>query len=408
MTGMFRSLRSFNYRVWFMGAFVSNVGTWVQTTAMNWYILTDLTDGDAAAVGFAFALQYGPALLLVPVTGWLADRFERRRVILVTQTLQLLQTVALGVVVLTGAANLPLLFLFSLLYGTVNACDIPVRQTFVNDLVRSDDISNAIALNSASFNLGRLVGPAAAGFILLAWGAGWAFVVNGTSYLALILAALLLRRRELAPHVRHSRPPSIWGGVAYIRQRSDILALVLCMFLIVAFTINLPLISAVMVNSLGGDAADFGITNSLVAVGSIAGALLAAQRPRARMSILVISFALLALAAVGGAAAPTLAWYNITLIVSGFAAILALSTANGYVQSMTPLPVRGRVMAAYMAVILGSTMVGSPILGAVADAWGPRWTVALGAAAAVIAFVISVALLSRAGGASAEPEPSQI
>ncbi|MCR2799298.1 MFS transporter [Microbacterium sp. zg-Y818] len=390
---MFRSLRARNYRIWFLSGIVSNAGTWVQSTAMNWFILTELTDGDATAVGVALGLQFAPPLLLLPLTGWLPDRFDRRRLILVVNLLMLVLVAGMGAITLAGAMTLQLMFVLCLAFGILNACDIPARQTFVTDLVRQDDVANAIALNSASYNLGRLAGPAVAGALLVAVGAGWAFVANGATYLALVIALLLISPRELVPRATRPRPPRVWGGVRYLAKRPDLIFICASMFVVGAFAINIPLTSSIMVETFGGDAADFGIVNSLVAIGSLAGALYAAQAKRARLGIMVGSFALLTVAAIGGAVAPDIRWYTVSVVFAGFAVILALATANGYVQSTTHVLVRGRVLAAYMAVLMGSSTVGSPTLGIVADTWGGHWSVAVGAVAAGAATIAGAAWL---------------
>ena len=177
-TSMFRSLSIFNYRVWFIGALVSNVGAWMQSTAQNWVVLTQLTDNDAAAMGVTMALQFAPPLLLVSVTGWVADRFDRRKLIMCTQSALLLLAVTLGVLLLSGAMTLPLMFGFALALGVVTAFDNPARQAFVSDLVSQENASNAVALNAASFNMARLIGPAAAGVMIVIVGTGWVFLVN--------------------------------------------------------------------------------------------------------------------------------------------------------------------------------------------------------------------------------------
>ncbi|KQZ85205.1 hypothetical protein ASD56_02245 [Microbacterium sp. Root166] len=417
MSAMFRSLRARNYRIWFLAGIVSNVGTWVQSTAMNWFILTELTDGDATAVGIALGLQFAPPLLLLPLTGWLPDRFDRRRLIIVIDSLLLLLVAGMGAITVAGGMTLALMYGLCLVFGILNACDIPARQTFVTDLVRQDDLANAIALNSASYNLGRLGGPAAAGALLVLVGAGWAFVANGVTYLALIVGLLLIRPRELVPRARPPRPPSVWGGVRYLAKRPDLIFVCATIFVVGAFTINIPLTSSIMVATFGGDAADFGIVNSIVAIGSLAGALYAARAKRARLGVMVAAFALLMVAAIGGALAPDIRWYTVAVVLTGFAVILALATANGYVQSTTHVLVRGRVLAAYMAVLMGSSTVGSPLLGVIADTWGGHWSVAVGAVAAGAATIAGVAWLrwgprtelppvnSATAGAPSLPEP---
>ena len=171
----FRSLSGFNYRLWAAGALVSNIGTWMQRTAQDWIVFTELTKNDAAAVGFVMALQFGPSLFLLPVTGYIADRFDRRRVLLLTQAMQGALALALGVLTLTGHIELWHVYLFALALGCVTAFDAPVRQTFVAEIVSDANLSNAVALNSTSFQLARMLGPALAGLLIAGIGTGWLF-----------------------------------------------------------------------------------------------------------------------------------------------------------------------------------------------------------------------------------------
>ena len=210
MSAMFRSFSVFNYRVWFIGALVSNIGAWMQATAQNWVVLTELTDNDAAAMGVTMALQFAPPLLLVGVTGWVADRFDRRRLLMVTQALLMLLAIALGLMILTGLMTLPIMYGFALALGVVTAFDNPARQAFVSDVVTRENASNAVALNAASFNGARMIGPAVAGVVIVAVGTGWVFLLNAVTFFGMILALLLIRTHELlpapAPRVRRDWP----------------------------------------------------------------------------------------------------------------------------------------------------------------------------------------------------------
>src|SRR5690606_10083055 len=195
--GMFRSFRSFNYRTWFLGAVISNIGGWMQATAQDWVVLTELTDNDAVAMGATMALQFGPPLVLVSVTGWVADRFDRRRILLATQSTLMLLAVGVAVMLLTGVMTLPMMLGFAAAFGVTNAFDAPARQAFVSDMVSLEDTSNAVALNSASFNMARLIGPAVGGLLIVALGSGWVFIANAVTFLAMLIALLLIRQREL-------------------------------------------------------------------------------------------------------------------------------------------------------------------------------------------------------------------
>jgi MFS family permease len=215
--GVFRSLRGFNYRLWAIGAFVSNVGTWVQRTAQDWLVLTQLTDHDAAAVGWVMALQFGPQFLLLPWTGSAADRFDQRRLLLVTQAAMGILALALGALTVTGLVRLWHVYLFALLFGCTAAFDAPVRQTFVGELVADQDLHNAVALNSTSFNAARMIGPAVAGLLITAIGTGWAFLFNGASFVAVLISLAFLRIAELRPIARAKRATGGFAeGIRYV------------------------------------------------------------------------------------------------------------------------------------------------------------------------------------------------
>src|SRR6188472_356033 len=220
---MFRSFSVFNYRVWFIGALVSNIGAWMQNTAMSWVVLTELTDNDPAAMGITMALQFAPPLLLVPVTGWVADRFDRRRLMVITQTLLLLLGLAIGILLLTGIMTLPIMYGFALALGVVAAFDNPVRQAFVSDLVARENASNAVALNAASFNGARMIGPAIAGIVIVAVGTGWVFLVNGITFLGMLAALLLIRTDELIPRSKAPGSGRLADGFRYVAKRPDLI-----------------------------------------------------------------------------------------------------------------------------------------------------------------------------------------
>ncbi|MGO2050149.1 MAG: MFS transporter, partial [Microbacterium sp.] len=248
---MFRSFATFNYRTWFLGAIVSNVGTWMQATAQDWVVLTELTDNDATAMGITMALQFGPPLALVSVTGWVADRFDRRKILLVTQTTLMVLALAVAALLLTGVMTLPLMFCFALAFGMTNAFDAPARQAFVSDMVTVEDASNAVALNSASFNMARLLGPAAAGLLIVAVGTGWVFVINAATFLAMLIALILIRAGELLPRVKNKGRGGLAEGFRYVWARSDLKVVFVMVFLIGAFGMNFPIFASTMALEFG-------------------------------------------------------------------------------------------------------------------------------------------------------------
>ena len=397
MSAMFRSFANINYRIWFAGALVSNVGGWMQATAQDWVVLTELTDNDATAMGVTMALQFGPPLVLVSLTGWVADRFDRRKILLTTQTALLALAIAVGSLLLAGVMTLPMMLTFALGFGIVNAFDAPARQAFVSDMVSATETSNAVALNSASFNLARMIGPAVGGLLIVAIGSGWVFIVNAATFLAMIVALLLMRTHLLAPRPKNRNRGGLAEGFRYVWARSDLKVVFVTVFLIGAFGMNFPIFASTMALEFGAGADGYGVLSSVLAIGSLIGALLAARRDRARVRVVILAAGGFGIAAFVSAAMPTYLSYAVTLTFTGFMIVTLLTTANGYVQITTDPALRGRVLALYMAVIMGSTPVGAPIAGWVADAFGPRAAIMLGGTAGFIACAIGVTWVLTSG-----------
>ncbi len=397
MSAMFRSFANINYRIWFAGALVSNVGGWMQATAQDWVVLTELTDNDATAMGVTMALQFGPPLVLVSLTGWVADRFDRRHILFATQSALLALAVAVGVLLLNGLMTLPMMFGFALGFGIVNAFDAPARQAFVSDMVSTGDTSNAVALNSASFNLARMIGPAVGGLLIVAIGSGWVFIVNAATFLAMILALSMLRTGLLAPRLKSRSRGGLADGFRYVWGRSDLRVVFVTVFLIGAFGMNFPIFASTMALEFGAGADGYGVLSSVLAIGSLIGALLAARRDRARVRVVILAAGGFGIAAFVSSAMPTYASYAVTLTFTGFMIVTLLTTANGYVQITTEPTLRGRVLALYMAVIMGSTPVGAPIAGWVADVFGPRAAIMLGGTAGFVACAIGVIWVATSG-----------
>lgn len=393
---MFRSLRVRNYRIWFIGAIVSNIGAWMQATAQNWVVLTELSDNDAIAVGITMALQFGPQLLLVPISGAVADRFDRRRVLMVTQSLLMLLAFALGALLVSGHAVLWHLYAFALALGIVNAFDTPSRQAFVSDLVGVDQLSNAVALNSASFNSARLIGPAVAGVLIALVGSGWVFIFNAASFIAMLIALWAIRLPARAPTVlgaRESQASQLLAGFRYVLRRHDLVVIFIIVFVIGTFGMNFPVYSSTMAVEFGRGAGEYGLLSSILAIGSLAGALLVAKRPEARMRVVILAAGGFGLSCLVSALMPTFWTFAITLVALGYCTSSLLSTANGFVQTTTEPGMRGRVLSLYFAILMGGTPIGAPVVGAVADALGARWGLGVAALSGLLAFGIGIGWL---------------
>ncbi|MFP6562288.1 MFS transporter [Paraburkholderia sp. B3] len=380
--GMFRSLRSFNYRVWSAGALVSNIGTWMQRTAQDWLVLTGLTHHSAAAVGIVMGLQFGPQLLLLPWSGYAADHFNQRRLLMITQATLGALALLLGVLTVAGVVQLWQVYTFAFLFGCTTALDSPVRQTFVSELVGDGDLSNAVALNSTSFNAARMIGPAVAGLVIASVGVGWAFVLNGLSFVAVLVSLTRLRTQDLRVRERaHPARGSMTAGFRYVWARPDLRSILFMLALIGTFGLNFPIfISTMAVSVFHANAGGYGLLSSLMAVGTVTGALIGARRSRPRFDSLLMASALFGLGCTLAAIAPAYGWFGAALVLIGIAALTVTTTTNSLMQLSTEPAMRGRVLAIRLAVALGGTPIGAPIVGWVADHCGPRWALMVGAA----------------------------
>src|SRR5579871_1770288 len=280
LTGSFRALGSFNFRVWSAGALVSNIGTWMQRVAQDWLVLTQLTNHDASAVGIVMGLQFAPQLLLLPWTGFAADHLNQRKLLMLTQATMGVLALALGILTIMGHVRLWQVYVFAFLFGSAAALDAPARQTFVAELVGDEHLHNAVALNSTSFNAGRMIGPAVAGLVISKVGTGWAFAFNGLSFAAVLISMSLFRVSELYPKIRADRGTGgLWEGFRYVWNRPDLRAILAMLFFIGTFGLNFPIFTSTMaVNVFHSDAREFGLLSSIMAIGTIAGALIAAGR----------------------------------------------------------------------------------------------------------------------------------
>jgi len=390
--GTFRSLRSPNYRIWAAGALVSNVGTWMQRTAQDWLVLTQLTPHNAAAVGIVMSLQFGPQLLLLPWTGFAADHYDQRKLLIVTQALMGLLALTLGVFTVTGFVELWHVYVFAFLSGCASAFDAPVRQVFVAELVAEKDLSNAIALNSTSFNMARMIGPAVAGLTIASVGTGWAFLLNGSSFFAVLVSLFFLRVSGRHAKVRALRSKgSLTEGLRYVWAQPDLKAILLMLFLIGTFGMNFPIfISTMAVTAFHADARAFGLLSSTLAIGTIAGALLAAGRERPQFKSLLNGAAIFGIGCTLAALAPNYWLFAVALVIIGVGAMTFSNTTNSLMQLTTEPAMRGRVIALRVGVALGGTPIGAPIVGWVADHLGPRWALGVGALSGILAVGVAV------------------
>ncbi len=391
---MFSSLAIRNYRIYAAGAIVSNAGTWMGRVAQDWVVLTELTDNSAQALGIVTGLQFLPMLLLAPIGGAISDRFPKRRVMMVSQSLMALTAVIMGVMVLAGVMELWHMYLLAFLQGSAAAIDAPTRQSFVSEMVPPGQLTNAVGLNSASFHGGRLVGPALAGLLIAAFGTGPTLLVNAATFVAVLVALMAMDGRTLTPAPRSRGKGRIREGVAYVRHRPDIILIMMLVFVLGTFGMNFQLTNALMSTEVFGKGVqEFGLVGSVMAVGSLGGALLAARREQPRLRHLLGSMGAFALCTLLVGLAPNFVTYTLLLIPTGLSALTAMVTANSMVQLSVDPAVRGRVMSLYMAVFMGGTPLGSPFLGWIGETFGARWTVLIATftcGAAVVAATVYV------------------
>jgi MFS family permease len=382
---VFASLGVRNYRLRFAGGVIGNTGTWMQRVAQDWLVLTELTDDSGLAVGVVTALQFGPSLVLSPLAGLVADRLPKRAILMATQAAQGGLAIVVGVLVLTNTVKLWHVCVLAGLLGVVTAFDAPANQTFVGQLVPARLLANAVALNAASFNLSRMLGPALAGGMMSLTGPGWVFLVNGASFAAPIIALGMIRTSEL--HLRDlvSRGKGqIREGLAYVAHRADLVIIFIVVGVVSCLGFNTQLTMAVMAREeFGRGAGEYGILGSILAVGALAGSLLAARRSRPRLRLVIGAAFAFGLASVVSALSPSYWFFAIWGVVVGLTSLTLITSANATIQLSTAPQMRGRVMSLYLVVFLGSTPIGSPLIGWVAEVWGPRWSIGVGAIASL-------------------------
>ena len=397
MSPTFASLKVRNYRLYATGALVSNTGTWMQRVAQDWLVLTVLTDYSAVAVGITTGLQFLPMLLLSPVAGMVADRFPKRRLMIAAQTLAGSLSLLLGVLVITGAAELWHVYVLAALSGAAAALEAPARQTFVAEMVPEHQLSNAVGLNSASFHAGRLLGPAAAGVLISLFGTGPVFLINAATFGATITALCLMRVRELLPVPKAPRSKGmIRDGLRYVRRRPDLMLIMAMVGMVGTFGLNFQMTTALMATQVfDKGAGEYGLLGSVMAIGSLTGALLAARRTKPTLRLLVLATMAFGFACVTASLMPTYLTFAVALVPTGLAALTVMTAANTMVQLTTDTEMRGRVMALYMAIFMGGTPIGSPIVGWVGEHFGARWTISLGGLVSLVVAVVAGVVVIR-------------
>jgi len=400
----FRALRNPNYRLYLAGSVISNTGTWLQRTAQDWLVLKPL-HGGGTDLGIVTALQFLPVLLLTPYAGVIADRFSKRRMLQVTQLAMATASFVLAVLALTGTAEIWMVYGVSFIFGIGAAFDVPARQSFVSEMVESDDLTNAVGLNSAAFNVARIVGPALAGLLIAAFGGGAhatgiVILLNAISYLAVIVQLERMNTALLRVAPRRGRGPgALMEGVRYVRTQPKMLFVLVLVFFAGTFGMNFQLTSSLMATQVfGKGAGEFGILGSTMAIGSLAGALLAARRASIPLRLLAFAATGFGLAEVIAGSLPSYLAFAIFSPVIGFCTITLLNSSNATIQLTSAPAMRGRAMALYMTVVQGGTPIGAPVIGWIGQAAGARWTLWIGGGLVLVGVVLAIALLARLRG----------
>ncbi len=391
MSRTFHSLRYFNFRLWFFGNIIASTGMWMQRVAQDWLVLTVLTKNSGTQGGVVTALQFLPILLLSPWAGLLADRLNRRALLQAMQLANALLGLILGVLILTNTAQLWHVYVLALLGGVAGAIDSPARQAFVSELVPAQSLSNAVGLNSTAFNAARLLGPAVSGLLIDAFGTGWVMIVTAVAFFAPVLTLALMRSADLVPRKVVKRSPGqIREGVSYVKNRPDIVLILVIVAVVSGLGMNFQLTSALMATEVYGKAAgEYGILGSFMAVGALTGSLLAARRAQPRLRLIVSGAAIYGLLEIVLALAPTYESFAVLAIPTGLAMLTMVTAANATIQITTEESVRGRVMALYSMIFMGATPIGSPFIGWVGEQFGARWSILVGGGASLAIGVIA-------------------
>lgn len=402
MSPTFAALSVRNYRWYVSGQLVNTTGTWMQRVAQDWLVLE--LSGSSVALGITTALQFLPFLVLAPLTGVLADRVSRRVLLVGSGIVTGVAAVALGAAAATGTATVGLVYLLALVLGVAAAVDNPARQAMVGEMVGQEHLTNAVALNSASFNLARIGGPSLAGVVIAAWGTAPVFWINAATCVFSIVALLMLRASEFdLSQGRGADRATFREGWSYLRGRGDLVFVLLLAFVVATFGLNYQLNTALMAREgFHVGAAGFGLMGTVLAIGSLAGSLLAARRGRPRLRLVVVAALVFSTVTTLCGLAPTYVLFLLLLPAAGATAMTFTTAAQSYLQLGTEPHVRGRVMGFYTLVFFGGTPVGAPAIGWVAEVLGPRWGLIGGGLLALVGVGLATAWVMRRDGLRAQ------
>ena len=384
--GNWRSFRHRNYRILFPANAASNIGTWAQRVAQDWLIL-QLTNNSGTYLGLITAVQFAPVLFFSLHGGALADRVNKRKLLIFTNFVGALSSLGLGLLVLVGNVKIWHVFFFALTLGIASALDAPIRQSFTSEIVGHSDIANAVSLNSANFNAGRLVGPALSGFLIARFDTGPSFLINAVTYVLVIFALLRMRESDFFIQEKKATQGTVREGLQYALARPDLYVVMLVVFFVATFGLNMQIFNALMATKeFGKGPASFGLLGTYVAIGSLTGALISARLEKHRRTIFVIKGGVVfSLAIALLSIAPNYLWYSLWLPLCGFSALTMLITANSLIQVNSDPAIRGRVSGIYLLIFMGGTPFGSPLIGWLVEVIGVRETIAVCGSISLIA-----------------------
>jgi MFS family permease len=395
---VFESLRVRNYRLFAAGQVVSLTGSWMQRVGQDWLVTSLAPHGAAGTdLGITTALQFLPVLLFGLYGGVIADRYPKRRMLVWTQSVMGALALALGLLVMSHSVQLWHVYLLAFLLGLATAADSPIRQAFVSELVGSDHLANAVALNSATFNTARVIGPVAAGFLVAAMGTGPVFLLNAASFIAVIVGLALMRDQDLFTSRRVARAPGqLRAGLRYVVRRPNLLYPIILVGVLGTFGFNFQMTMALIARLTFHRAASaYGLLSAALAVGSLIGALLAARRSRPRQRLLLGAALAFGVLEVLTGLMPTYLSFFALLVPTGVAVLTFTTAANSSVQLGASPNMRGRVMALYLLVFMGGTPIGAPIVGWLADVLGPRYSLIFGGAISFVAAAVVAVIMLR-------------
>ena len=399
--GAMRAFQHRNYRILFPASVLSNIGTWAQRIAQDWLVL-ELTNS-AQLLGIITALQFLPSLLLSLYGGVLADRFDKRTLLIITNIGAGLGSLTLGLLVVTGVVEVWHVAVLAFVVGVFGALDAPVRTSFNSELVGQKDIPSAISLNSANFNAGRLIGPAASGFLIVLFGTGLSFIINSFTYVVVVVALAMMRKEDLFISVKPDSGAKLKQAIQYVLGQREILLVMIAVFFATTFGLNFQIFMAVMATQeFGKGPAEFGLLGSILAVGSFIGVLISARLEHLRVpKFVMLGGVLFGSLLMVTAWMPTYATFAAILPLVGGVALMTLISANSFVQTNCEPKLRGRVMGIYLLIFMGGTPIGSPLIGFFAEHVGIRETVFACGLIVLVAAAVIWSVLRRNPG----PEP---